>query len=112
VPYCHRYIVVFSDVGGSLAGQAVHPSLPPEQADPDVVGTGALVSVAGKGRLYMTDITLQGDGIDRMQGLRILNAGMVYAYGASSLQLQVLILRTQLQTQGGGRVITHTVFTR
>jgi hypothetical protein len=55
--------------------------LPEEQADPDIVRTGALVSVAGEGRLYMTDVILQGDGIDRMQGLRVLNAGWLYAYG-------------------------------
>lgn len=58
--------------------------LPPEEVDPDVVRTGALVSVAGKGKLYMTEVTLQGDGIDRMQGVRALNAGRLYAYGVTS----------------------------
>lgn len=56
--------------------------LPEEETDPDAVRTGALVSVAGKGKLYMTKITLQGDGVNRMQGVRVLNAGRVYAYGS------------------------------
>lgn len=59
--------------------------LPLEETNPDAVRTGALVSVAGKGKLYMTDMTLQGDGIDRMQGVRVLNAGRVYAYGSLPL---------------------------
>lgn len=59
----------------------VRHHLPPEETDPDVVRTGALVSVAGKGKLYMTNVILQGDGIDRMQGIRVLNAGRLYAYG-------------------------------